>query len=244
LIAPNPEDCARTQRRAATLPSAPMEKLFEDVYTDTRRAKFFGVECGSRMTVIKLDDGGLFIHSPVALDAATRASIDALGEVRAVVSPSIFHHLHVRAWMDAYPGAHFAACPGLEWKRPDLAFHSILGDVGHPLWRGALEQVYFSARRENEVVFYFAKRKLFICADALLNISTLPQRDARLVARLIGNTAPGVGWLEPFMIRDRRLARRQADRILEWDFDRAILSHGAPVERDAHAVFRRAYARF
>jgi hypothetical protein len=44
------------------------------------------------------------------------------------------------------------------------------------------------------------------------------------------------------MIRDRRVARRQVDRILAWDFDRAMLSHGAPVARDAHDVTRSAYA--
>lgn len=219
-----------------------LTELVEDVFIDTRDAKFFGVECNSRMTVVRLTGSGLFVHSPVAIDEATRRAVDALGEVRAVVAPSIFHHLHVRAWMDAYPKAHFAACPGLEWKRPDLPFHSILGDVPHEAWAGELDQVYFSARRENEVVFYLARRKLFICADALLNISTLPRRSSRLAARLMGNTAPGVGWLEPFMIRDRRLARRQADRILAWDFDRAVLSHGSPLDRDAHEAFRHAYA--
>jgi hypothetical protein len=38
------------------------------------------------------------------------------------------------------------------------------------LWRGQLEQVYFSARRENEVDFYHAKTTTFLCADAMLNL--------------------------------------------------------------------------
>jgi hypothetical protein len=58
----------------------------------------------------------------------------------------------------------------------------------------------------------------------------------------MGNTAPGVGHLERFMIRDRKLARRQVDRILAWDFDKAVLSHGAPLERDGRAAMRDAYA--
>ena len=90
-------------------------------------------------------------------------------------------------------------------------------------------------------MFYLARRRLLICADALLNLSTHPSSSTRLIAKLMGNTGPGVGHLEPLMIRDRRVARRQVDRILAWDFDKAILSHGAPVERDAHEVTRRAY---
>jgi Domain of unknown function (DUF4336) len=219
-----------------------LERFAEDVWTDTREAEFWGVETGSRMTVVRLSGGGLFVHSPVAFDEDTQRELAALGEVRAVVAPSLFHHLHVGAWMEAYPKAHFAACPGLEWKRPDLAFGSVLGDQAHPEWAKDLEQIYFSARRENEVVFYLAKQKVMICADSLLNLSTHPRRATRIVARLMGNVAPGVGYLERVMIRDRGLARRQVDRILAWDFDKAVLSHGALVAEDGREVTRHAYA--
>ena len=56
------------------------------------------------------------------------------------------------------------------------------------------------------------------------------------------NDAPGTGWLEPVMVRDKKLARRQVDRMLAWDFDRIILAHGAPVESGGREVLRRAYA--
>jgi hypothetical protein len=214
----------------------------EGVWTATRETRFWGLETGSRMTVVRLSDGGLFVHSPVGLDDETRRAVDALGEVRVVVAPSVFHHLHVAAWMAAYPGALFTACPGLEWKRPDLSFHAMLGDQPHPIWARDLEQVYFSARRENEIVFYLARQRLFLCADALIHLSTHPRWTTRLAARAMGNTAPGVSYLEPVMIRDRRLARRQADRILAWDFDKAILSHGEPVRESAREAFRQAYA--
>src|SRR5438046_1074227 len=148
----------------------------DDVWTDTRRTRFLGVETGSRMTVVRLSSGGLFVASPAALDDATRAEIDALGKVRAVVAPSIFHHLHVAAWMSAYPKAIYAACPGLEWKRPDLAWTCVLGDQPHPVWADDLGQVYFSARRENEIDFYHARSRSLLVTDALLNLSTHPDR--------------------------------------------------------------------
>lgn len=213
----------------------------DDVWIDTRKAKFFGVETGTRMTVVRLTDGGLFVLSPVGLDAETRRDVEAKGEVRAVVAPSIFHHLSVGQWMAAYPKAVFAACPGLEWKRPDLSFDVVLGDQPHPIWQGDLEQVYFSSRRENEIDFYHPRTRTLICTDALLNLSEHPQLSTRVVARLMGNRAPGVGWLEPFMIRDRRLARRQVDRILAWDFEKIVLAHGTMIEQDGPAVVRHAY---
>lgn len=219
-----------------------VQPIAEGLWTEPREVRFWGVETGTRMNVVRLSDGGLFVHSPVALDEPTRRAIDALGEVRAVVAPSVFHHLYVGQWMAAYPKALFAACPGLEWKRPDLAFSAVLGDQAHPLWAQDLEQVYFSSRRENEVVFFHRASNTMITCDALLNLGNHRSLRTRLSARLMGNTAPGFGWPERIMIRNRPLARRQVDRILDWPIDRILLAHGDLVDADGRAVVRRAYA--
>ena len=124
----------------------------------------------------------------------------------------------------------------------DRAFTGVLGDVPHPLWADDLDQVYFSARRENEVDFYHRATRTFLCADALLNLWNHPALGTRIAARLMRNRAPGVGWLEPFMIRDRAVARRQVDRILDWDIDGAILSHGALLPHGGREAIRHAYA--
>jgi hypothetical protein len=219
-----------------------LEPFTKDIWTEARKGRFLGIEAGSRMTVVRLAAGGLFVHSPVALDASTREAVDALGPVRAVVAPSIFHNLHVGAWMEAYPEAVFAACPGLEWRRPHLAFDFVTADEPHAAWAADLEQIYFSARRENEVVFFHRATRTLICADALLNLSGHPDRLTRAVAALMGNRAPGMGWAEWFMIRNRKLARRQVERILAWDIEGIVLGHGPLVEHDGREVVRRAYA--
>ncbi|MGZ3421100.1 MAG: hypothetical protein ACXWUG_31400 [Polyangiales bacterium] len=51
-----------------------MTPFAEDVFTEPRKAKFLGIETGTRMTVVRLAEGGLFVHSPVALDAETTAA--------------------------------------------------------------------------------------------------------------------------------------------------------------------------
>ncbi len=214
----------------------------DDVWVEPRRVRFLGVETGTRMTLVRLTGGGLFVHSPVALDEATRRAVDALGEVRAVVAPSIFHHLYVGEWIAAYPRAVFGGCPGLDRKRRDLALTTVLGDEPHEAWREDLDQVSFSARRENEVDFYHRKSGTLLVADALLNLTNHDYPLTRVVAQLMGNRAPGLGWMEPLMVRDRALARRQVDRMLAWDIDKVVLAHGSLVERDGREVLRAAYA--
>jgi hypothetical protein len=218
-----------------------LERVTDNIWTTTRPQRFWGVETGTRMNVVRLPSGGLFVHCPVALDDATRKAVDALGEVCAIASSSLYHHLYAGQWKEAYPNALLSCCPGLEKKRADLPWEHVLGDEAHPLWKGELEQLYFSARFEKEVVFYDPREQTLITADAMLNLSTHPSRMTRAVAFLMANTKPGKGYLERIAVRDWKLGRKQVDRILEWKIDRILLAHGDNVDRDGNRVLRDAY---
>ena len=210
---------------------------------EARRLRFAGVETGTRMSVVRLANGGLFVHSPVSLDAATREAVDALGPVKAGVAPSRFHPLYACEWSRAYPDAVLCACPGLERKRPDLSWHRVLGDEPEAEWRSEIDQVFFGARSlENEIVFFHRSSRTLICADLIFNLANHPSLLTRIVARLIGSRKPGATLLERVLIRKRAAAREQVDRMLAWDFDRIVLAHGAIIEAGGHQVLRRAYA--
>jgi hypothetical protein len=220
-----------------------VERIAEDVWVEARPLRFAGLETGTRMTVVRLAQGGLFVHSPVSLDAATRAAVDALGRVEAVVAPSRFHHLWVGEWSEAWPHAVLCACPGLERKRADLPWQRVLGNEPEPEWRGEIDQVHFAARSlESEIVFFHRVSRTLICADAIFHLGTHPSRLTRLVGRLLGVRRPGATLLERVLIRDRAGAREQVDRMLAWDFDRIVLAHGAIIETGGREVLRRAYA--
>jgi hypothetical protein len=217
--------------------------IADEVWSVDRPLRFWGVETGTRMTIVRLRDGGLFVHSPVPLDNSLKAEVDRLGRVKVVVAPSLFHHLSVSAWKEAYPAAVFACCPGLEKKRADVAWDRILSDRPEREWHGELDQVVFAARTmENEVVFFHPRTRTMICADVIFNLSAHPNRLTRLVALLLWNREPGATWLERIMIRDREGAREQIDRMLAWKPERILLAHGRCIDRDGEAVLRRAYA--
>lgn len=222
--------------------SSALEPFAEDVFVAARPQRFWGIETGTRMTVVRMGGGGLFVHCPVALDADTRRAVDDLGEVAVVAAPSLFHHLYAGEWRGAYPRAEVWACPGLDRKRPDLEFTGVLGEDTLPSIRADLEQAPLTARFEREVVFFHPKSRTLLCADALLNLSTHPAALTRTVAFLMGNSGPGKGYLERIAVRDYPLGRRQVDRIAEWDIDRIVLAHGDPVPGDGRRVLREAYA--
>ena len=220
-----------------------MQRIAEDLWVEARRLRFAGVQTGTRMTVVRLADGGLFVHSPVSLDGETREAIDALGPVKALVAPSRLHHLYIGEWSQAYGDAVLCASPGLERKRADLTWHRTLGDEPEPEWRGEIEQVFFAARSlENEVVFFHRLSRTLICADMMFNLAAHPSFFTRAVARVMGNRNPGPTLLERVTIRDRAAAREQIGRMLAWNADRIVLAHGAIVETGGHEVLRSAYA--
>jgi hypothetical protein len=220
-----------------------LTRLADELWTIPRPIRFWGVETGTRMTIVRLPDGALFIHSPVALDRALRRAIDELGPVKAVVAPSLFHHLSVGAWMGTFPDAIYCCNPGLAKKRRDLPWDRILGDEPEPEWEGEIDQVHFSARTmEDEVVFHHRKSGTLVCCDAIFNLAKHPSRVTRAVAHLFGMVEPGATWLEPIMMRDRPRARDQVGRMLAWKADRIVLAHGDLIESGGEAVLRRAYA--
>lgn len=196
------------------------------------------------MTVVRMSNGKLFVHSPGPLSSELREEVHALGPVTAIVAPSSFHHLHVTEWQAAYPDALLACCPDLVSKRRDVTFDAVLGDEPDSRWASDLDQVHFSARTmEDEVVFFHRPSRTMICCDAIFNLRRHDSPLTRLAAIGLGNLQPGATWLEHVMMRRRRAqARTQVDRMLLWDIDRIVLSHGPIIESGGREVVRRAYA--
>lgn len=219
-----------------------MHRVTDEIWTVQRSLRFWGLETGARMTVVRMKDNALFVHSPIALDEETKREVDALGRVAAIVAPSRFHHLYVGDWTRAYPNAIVCCCPGLESKRRDVAWSFTLGDEKR-MWSDEIDHVHFGARSlENEVVFFHRKTKTIVCADMIFNLANHPSRTTRVVTRMLGQKEPGATWLERILIRDRKSARSQIDRMLEWGADRIVLAHGDLILQDGNEVVRRAYA--
>src|ERR1700722_20415223 len=70
---------------------------------DGPKVEVVGFRYRTRMAVIRLSDGGLFIWSPVALSDALRRDLSDLGEVRHLVAPNSLHHLFLTEWRGAPP---------------------------------------------------------------------------------------------------------------------------------------------
>ena len=208
---------------------------------------------GTRMTVIKLASGGLFLHSPTKLDDETKRALYAIGEVRAVVAPSRAHHLFVGDYIKTWPGAKLYGPPGLvgdirDFKarfgaRRDLKLDAVLGDEPQQEWAGEIDQHLFKgAVGLNEVVFFHRSSRSAIFTDLVFNVPA-DFKDARIFYTLVGGRGQfGPHRLVRMIIRDRKAARESVAKILEWDFDRVIVTHGDVLESGGKAKFAAAFS--
>ena len=208
---------------------------------------------GTRMTVIKLASGGLFLHSPTKLDDETKRALDSLGEVRAVVAPSRAHHLYVGDYIKQWPSAKLYGPPGLVGDIPDfrarigarrdLKLDGVLGDEPQTEWAGEIDQHLFKgATGLNEVVFFHRPTRTAIFTDLVFNVPA-DFRDAWLFYTIVGARGRfGPHLLIRLAIRDRKAARESVAKILEWDFDRVIVTHGDVLESGGRRKFAEAFS--
>lgn len=221
-----------------------LSQLGDNIWIVERPQRFYGLEVGTHMTVIRLAGGSLLLHSPVELDPELRRELDAIGRVRFAVAPNRVHHLYAGDVAKAYPGARLWIGPGLERKRPDLMYVAILGDEAPSEWRGEVEQVFFRGRPyENEVVFFHRPSRTLILCDLAFNFGPRAALPTRLLMRLLMSYGHfGPSKLDPLLIRDRRAARASLERILAWDFDRVVVAHGDVLESGGREALRQGYS--
>lgn len=218
----------------------PLQPLAEDVWGREHRFRVLGLTIASRMTVVRLEQNGLFIHSPVQLTPGLREALEQLGRVRYVVCPNRFHHVFAGEYAAAFPDAQLYAAPGLARKRRDLSFVGEL-DAARP-WSESISQVLIEGGRLfNEVVFYHPASRTLLVTDLVMNVGAESPFALRLWARLNGRYGRLGSVIEVRVaFRDRAAARKSIARVMTWEIERIVPAHGQVVEHEPKARLRHA----
>jgi glyoxylase-like metal-dependent hydrolase (beta-lactamase superfamily II) len=215
-----------------------LTNLAPDLWIATRQ---FTNELGvvtSRMTVIRLTDGRILVHSPVPIEPDLRSAMERLGQVSALIAPNLFHHQFIAEWRSAFPEAKAFCAPGLAAKRSDFKFDGVLENVSPLEWRGQVDQIAIQGIPDyGEVVFFHRASRTLIVGDLVFNYS--PAQAA--------SDPGGADGLGPHSrirsaISDPNAVRESIENVLRWPFQRVIVAHGEIVESDGHARFQEGFA--
>ena len=102
---------------------------------------FVGAETNTRMTVAKLSDGSLWIHSPIAWNSDVAAFIQHLGgRVSAIIAPNKYHCFWIEQWQERFPQARTFAEPALRKRVKGLANTTALATQPPALYGNEIDQ--------------------------------------------------------------------------------------------------------
>lgn len=204
-----------------------------------------GFHYPTRMAVIRLTNGDLFVWSPVALSDELRTELAALGPVRHLVAPNSLHDLFIASWKQAYPDARLYAAPRLQQKRRDLVFDTEITDEAILPWIGEIAHIVMAGNViTTEIVFFHMKSGTALFTDLL---QQFPPRWfggwRALIAKwdLMLAEEPSVPRKFRLAFTDRKAARTAVERLLSWPAEKVLMAHGTPVRTDGQAFLKRAF---
>jgi glyoxylase-like metal-dependent hydrolase (beta-lactamase superfamily II) len=215
-----------------------LTNLASDLWIATRQ---FTNELGvvtSRMTVIRLKDGRILVHSPVPIEHDLRSAVEDLGQVAALIAPNLFHHQFLSEWRAAFPEAKAFCVPDLAAKRSDFKFDRVLEDASPPEWKGQVDQLLIKGIPEyGEMVFFHRPSRTLIVSDLVFNYSPVQAASDPGGADGLGPHSRIISTIDdPSALRD------SIESVLRWPFERVIVAHGQIVESDGNARFREGFA--
>ncbi|WP_373486547.1 DUF4336 domain-containing protein [Blastomonas sp.] len=203
------------------------------------------IPCPTRMTVVKLQDGSLWLHSPVSCDPELVTAVSALGPVSAIVAPNTLHYTFLADWVRAFPATSTYAAPNLNTKFPHIAF-SVLGEQFSEKWRGDIDLHVVALGSFTEVVFFHRPSRTLIVTDLMQNFEASRVQGALVRTLLIVGGATGPNGRPSIEIRlaallHRAALRRGVEQMLAWEPTGIILSHGECYQTDGVVEIKRAF---
>ncbi|MFD1510920.1 DUF4336 domain-containing protein [Lacimonas salitolerans] len=211
--------------------------------------RFYGLPFPTRMTVIRLKNGDVWVHSPIDDENGLAKAVTALGPVRHLIAPNWIHYAWVPAWQALFPQAQTWGSPGVVARAASrgLSLHldHELGDTPPAAWSGEIDQKPALSALHNEVVFFYRASRTLVLTDLIENFE--PTRMpwwARPLLRLGGVCDPDGGMPRDIAASFRRRPEHLRDVVqtmIGWNPERVILAHGRWYDRDGTAELRRAF---
>jgi len=208
------------------LPHLPIEKLEPNLWRV--QGSLRGMALKRVMTLVRLDDGRIVVHSAISLSDDAMAEIEAWGKPAVLLVPNGYHRLDAPAWVERYPDLEVRCPSGARPKveavvRVDGDYADL--DVGTMLKVETLDGI---AAAEGVLIVRSPSGATLVFNDALLNMphgSGLAGWIFRYVTASTGG--PRVPRLfRWFVVKDRAALGSHLERLADTpDLIRIIVSH-------------------
>ncbi|SLN36559.1 hypothetical protein ROA7450_01733 [Roseovarius albus] len=201
---------------------------------DGECVKFWGFVYPTRSVVVRLNNGGIWVWSPIQCSEELAREVANLGPVTHLVSPCPIHHLFIGDWKERFPEAKIWGPLSTQKKRADLTFEPALTDDAPDDWCEEIEQFHVDESQANdEVLFLHHKSNTLIMADFSENftdefLKTHWRPWQRWIARhwgvVKGKGYAPLDWRVTF--RKRTKLKELKATLLSRPVENVIMAHG------------------
>lgn len=201
----------------------------------------------TRMTLVRLKTGEVFVHSPTPLTSELVTEIQSIGKPRWLVAPNRLHYWWLPDWKAAFPDADVYLAPRVReqaGKRIDCPVLSLDRDSTYS-WDGEIATISVAGSYMTEFDFFHRPSRTLILTDLIENFE--PRKlsvGMRLLARLGGCLDPMGSTprdLRMTFSKDMPKLRKAIETMIGWDPERIIIAHGRWYETDGTAELKRAF---
>jgi hypothetical protein len=212
-----------------------------------------GIWFTTRMVIVKLSNGSLWLDSPVSVPPHILEQITAMGPVRYIVAGTPRHVWRLEEWHALFPQAQLWGPPQMRDKfkimvvlgREKLPLAGILDDTAPDVWADDLDQLVFQGNRFIKEVIFFHKKSHTVILDDLIQNHPMTKGKPLLNAlwKVEGVAYPtgGVPLDMRLTFTNPELARRSLEKLLSWDFEKLIIAHGVCIEKEAKSFVEQAF---
>jgi len=237
-------------RARATYPPLDVPKPFaEDIWiVDSGPINAMGLKLPLRMTIVRLGNGDLLLHSPTPFSPEVAKAVEALGRVRHLVAPNVAHWTFLADWQRAYPDATTWAAPGLrdraQVRASSVRFDAELGGTPPADWNDTLDQgIVPGGAGFNEVWFFHRQTRTLILVDLVENLD--PDKLSPISRMLMQASAATDGTTARYLRIPVRMGgadgKAAVRSIVALEPKRVIFAHGRPFGSDGAVQLKRAF---
>lgn len=205
----------------------------------------------TRMTIVRLSSGELWVHSPIEIRDGLDEAISAIGSVRYLIAPNWIHYAWVPSWQQRFPNALTLASPGVVAraisKGIPLHINGQLVNEPPAYWAKDIDQRIAASGMHQEAVFFHRPTRTLILTDLIENFecSKMPWW-TRPLLRLGGVCAPHGGMPRDMAMsfrRHREHFSQLVSEMISWHPERVIIAHGKWFETNGTSELKRAFLR-
>lgn len=203
------------------------------------------IPCPTRMTVVRLTDGTLWLHSPVVPSNDLDSALARFGPVSALVAPNSYHFLQLGAWAALHPHASVYA-PADVAVKANVANAIPLGGGLQAGWREDMDDHLIDLGKFSETVFFHRASATLIVTDLMQTfeasrVRSLPTRMLLMAGGATGPNAKPSIEIRIAARQHRDVLRAGVRQMIDWKPKRIILAHGPCIQEDAVSVIEQAF---